>query len=686
MRVYRAVLHVVPRHPRSAMGLALFGSLFLACAIVRGGEPLFPNSDFESGSLEGWTQEGDAFQFQPTKGDNPRARGRESSAHEDKYWVGGFEKHTNQQGQPGDVFSDDAVGKLISQEFTIEKPFITFLIGGGHHPGEAGVKLLCEGEEIDLVTGANTETMAATSHDVSKYQGKRARLVVYDNVRGSWGHINVDSFYAAGEPIPGSTGEFSLIEGIPTSPGSECTYHEPLRPQFHFTSCKNWLNDSNGLVFDGTKYHLFFQHNPLAPVWGNMTWGHATSPDMIHWTQHEHALLPYRVDRRAGTIYSGSAVVDHNNSLGVQRGNQKTLCAFFTFAASPKFYQAMAYSTDGGDTWTYWNEGRPVVENQGFDPEERDPKVFWHEPSKRWVMVLWVQRNPGKVHFFVSKDLRNWQRAYDLNRDWAFECMDLVFLPVDGDKSRIKAVIYDASFDYEIGTFDGQEFHTEFGPYRAGGGNFYAAQTFNNNLNGRVVQIGWMRGGPNSSEAYGLPFNQQMAFPCELTLRSIRGELRLFVWPVEEISTLVDDSLVFQDVELREGENLLAGTEPLDLVDMEIEFTPGTANRVEFELSGASLVYDAESHRLVQQGVNEQGKPMEVVVFDNLKPRDGSIRLRFLIDRLSVESFAFDGERYFAAYYSPNQNNGSPSIHVLSGDARIDRLEIRHLKSAWRVR
>lgn len=474
-----------------------------------------------------------------------------------------------------------------------------------------------------------------------------------------------------------------LAEEIPTSGCDNPTYSEPLRPQFHFTACQNWLNDPNGLVYDGTRYHMFFQHNPLGTGWGNMTWGHATSPDMIHWTQHDHALLPYRTGDREGTIFSGSAIVDHNNSLGVQRGEKKTLCAFFTYASQPKFYQAMAYSTDGGDTWTYWNEGRPVVENQGISDDERDPKVFWHEPSRRWVMVLWVQRNPGLIRFFASDDLVHWEHTSDLARDWAYECMDLVELPVDGDPNHIKSVLYDASFDYEVGTFDGRQFHTEFGPYQAGGGNYYAAQSFNQNRDGRVVQIGWMRGGPNSADTYDLPFNQQMSFPYELSLRSIDSEVQLFAWPIAEISSLVTESTVQREVALSDGENLLEGTAPFDLVDLEIEFDPGTAEKVVFQLSGAALCYDAQARTLVQRGVDEHGQPQEVVVFADLEPRDGLIKLRFLIDRLSVESFAFDGERFFAAYYSPADNDASQSIHAVGGDAHVKWIELRRLKSAW---
>ncbi|MBL9165589.1 MAG: glycoside hydrolase family 32 protein [Planctomycetaceae bacterium] len=665
----------------------LLAVLFLLIAtgerLVADDDLLFPNSDFEAGTLAGWTRSGDAFQFQPTSGDNPSARGRESSAHEGEYWVGGFENHPNHDGQPGGAYTDDAIGELVSPEFTIRKSFISFLIGGGNHPGQTGVKLRCDRQELDLATGADSETMSPSSHNVSKFLGKQVQLVIYDNVRGGWGHINVDSFRAADRPLPGSMGEFALVAGIPASSGDVCRYNEPRRPQFHFTADKNWLNDPNGMVFDGQKYHLFFQHNPLAPVWGNMTWGHATSPDMVHWTQQDHALVPYRVDRQAGTIFSGTAVVDHHNSLGVQQGNQKTLCAFFTFAVRPKFYQAMAYSTDGGATWKYWNDGRPVVPNQGFDDGERDPKVFWHEPSGRWVMVLWVRQNPGKVRFFTSKNLADWDHASDFDRDWAFECMDLVFLPVDGDKNNMKAVIYDASFDYEVGTFDGRAFHAESGPHRAGGGNFYAAQSFNSMPDDRVVQIGWMRGGPNSAEKYGVTFNQQMSFPYELSLQRIGGNLKLCAQPIAEIKSLVDDTLVLQDAKIRDGESLLVGQEPFDLVDVEIEFAPGTAERLFFQLSGASLHYEASTHRLLQRGVDEQGNDVEVVVFDHLEPRHGLVKLRFLVDRLSVESFAFDGERFFAAYVAPHQADLAPKISALGGEAEVRKLEIHRLKSAW---
>ncbi len=481
--------------------------------------------------------------------------------------------------------------------------------------------------------------------------------------------------------------EVQFTRGIRSEAYPEIGYEQALRPQFHFTSKRNWLNDPNGMVFDGTAYHLFFQHNPKGTTWGNMTWGHAVSSDMVHWSQKDHALRPYRVDGVSGTIYSGTAVVDHNNSLGKQVGDTPTLCAFYTFATDDrkrdKYYQAMAYSTDRGESWVCWNDGRPVVPNQGFDDSERDPKVFWHEASRRWVMVLWVERHPGRVRFFTSKNLVDWEVASDLMRDWAFECMDLVFLPVDGDPSNVKCVLYDASFDYEIGEFDGRSFRSEGEALKQGRGNFYAAQTFNQAPDGRVVQIGWMRGGPNSAEAYGLPFNQQMSFPCELSLRTTPAGVRLFVYPVQEIESLVEATHAKSQISLGDGVNALAGIENLDLLDLSIDFDPGTASQIVFDLPGVRLRYNTDTSTLQHLARDKSGATRWVTTLDRLAPREGSVRIRLLVDRLTVEAYAFDGESFASHYFNPADGPSPASIHATGGSAMVRELVVRKLGSAW---
>lgn len=662
--------------------------LLLPVLLIAGGttwaeQPLFENSGFETGTLQNWTVSGEAFAIQPTKGDNPAKRGRESSWHDGKFWIGGFEAFTTDQGSPGDSRGDQFTGTLTSTEFVIEKPYISFLISGGQQPGKLGVKLKCDGKEVELATGCDSETLTRCNADVSDFLGKSAQLIIFDNATGGWGHINVDAFVASTKPLPDHVKEFAYSESVRAEAYDDIDYSEPLRPQFHFSSGRNWINDPNGMVYDGEKYHLFFQHNPLGTKWGNMTWGHATSPDMIRWKQHQHALLPYRVDGRSGTIFSGTAVVDHNNSLGKKKGDTPTLCAFYTFASPPAYYQAMAYSTDLGKTWIYWNDGRPVVDNQGFDSGERDPKVFWHEGSKQWVMVLWVQRNPGRIRIFTSVNLTEWEFASDLMRDWAYECMDFVMLPVDGDTSNMKALLYDASFDYEVGTFDGKTFRTEAGPFTAGGGNFYAAQTFYNHPQQRAVQIGWMRGHPDLPEQFGLPFNGQMSFPCELTLHSAPDGTRLHIWPVEEIESLVKSSRSMSDIVIAEGKNLLEDVPTLDLVDLEIEFAPGTASQLAFDLGYVNLLYDCQHKELRLTNVDEHANVRETVAFKSLVPRDGKVRLRILVDRLSVEVYAFGGEQFHASYYSPLANDKGVSIVATGGEVEVASLQLRELYSAW---
>ncbi|HEY1122350.1 MAG TPA: glycoside hydrolase family 32 protein, partial [Haloferula sp.] len=621
--------------------------------------PLFPNSDFEAGTLANWTASGAAFTRQPTYHDNTAARGNVPCGLQGDYWVGTYENYDGITGAPGDTRGDTPVGTLTSQSFTIQKRYITFLMGGGNHPGVTGVKLVCEGQEYPMATGFDSESMAPVTFDAQALIGKSATLVIFDQATGGWGHINADNFQASDEPAPIG---FRLTPGIPTADSPAIGYDQPQRPQFHFTSRRNWLNDPNGMVFDGEKYHFFFQHNPLGTGWGNMTWGHAVSTDMIHWRQVNHALLPYQVEGRSGAIYSGTAVVDHNNSLGLQVSSRKTLAAFFTYAHEP-FYQALAHSTDGGVTWDYHDYGRAVVPNQGFDSGERDPKVFWHEASQKWVMLLWVQNNPGRVRFFTSTNLKDWTFASDLMRNWAFECMDMFPLKVDGNPAQTKWVIYDASFDYEIGSFDGTTFQTEAGPFHASHGNFYAAQTFNQAPNGRVVQIGWMNGGPNSAAAYGVPFNQQMSFPCDLSLRTTPDGVRLCANPIPEISSLVTFNLQLTNQPLT-GANLISGVGALDLVDLSMEFEPGTATQVVIDLPRTTVRYNVSNSSLTFTDV---GGNAASLVDGVVTQRAGRVKLRLLLDRLSLEAYAFDGEKFGAHYLNPNNGTTTPAIYAVGG-------------------
>ena len=259
-------------------------------------------------------------------------------------------------------------------------------------------------------------------------------------------------------------------------------YQETYRPQFHFSAKENWLNDPNGLVYYKDEYHLFFQHNPTGIDWGNMTWGHAVSTDLLHWKQLPNAIEPDDL----GTIFSGSAVVDWNNTSGFQTGTEKVLVAFYTsagdYAAEKKaFTQSIAYSNDRGRTWTKY-EGNPVIGH--IEGHNRDPKVIWHEPTQRWVMALYLDGN--KFALLGSTNLKEWAPLCEIEMPGVTECPDLFELPVDGNPENMKWVFWGGNGNYVIGSFDGTNFTKETEPLQSEWGrNGYAGQTWSDIPGGR---------------------------------------------------------------------------------------------------------------------------------------------------------------------------------------------------------
>ena len=454
--------------------------------------------------------------------------------------------------------------------------------------------------------------------------------------------------------------EFQTFESY-----ADVGYNQELRPQFHFTSLKGWNNDPNGLVWYDGEYHMFFQHNPMDVVWGNMTWGHAISTDMLHWEQLPHAILPYD----GGTIFSGTAIVDHDNHLGMQSGETKTMVSFFSFAKKP-FYQAAAYSSDRGRTFNLYNEGEPVVPNQGFYHGERDPKVFWHEESGRWVMALWVQQGePGTVRFFTSENLSDWEIASDFRRDWLYECIDLVELAVDGDPKNKRWLIYDASFDYEIGQFDGEVF-TSDGSALLGdlGQHYYAGQTFNDSPDDRTVVIGWMRIDNDSPFiATGMPFNQQMGFPMTMELRTTPEGIRLFRWPIDEIESLYEDTIIIEEEQLSFASNALADFEA-ELVDLSIEVR-ATTNEFSLHVRGLEIRYDDEAFHF-----GETTLPAPA--------NKGVIKLRLLLDKASLEMFANEGAAVSTDYAVAAKDDHSFRLSA-DGEVFVNRITINSLSSIW---
>ncbi|MGQ9731244.1 MAG: glycoside hydrolase family 32 protein [Candidatus Zipacnadales bacterium] len=446
-------------------------------------------------------------------------------------------------------------------------------------------------------------------------------------------------------------------------------YQETYRPQFHFTARRGWHNDPNGLVYYEGEYHLFFQHNPHGTDWGNMTWGHAVSPDLVHWRQMEHAIYPDEL----GTIFSGSGVVDWENTTGFATEGRRPLVCIYTSAGGTNlesqgrpFTQSIAYSLDGGRTFRKY-EGNPVLQN--LTGNNRDPKVIWHNPTRTWIMALYLDGN--EYGLFESPDLKHWQKLQTFLLDGATECPDFFPLPVDNNPTNIKWVFWGANGRYLLGAFDGRTFTPEGEtlPSVDNGGNFYAAQTWNDipEEDGRRIQIAWMAGGsyPN------MPFNQQMSFPCVLTLRTTPEGVRLHREPVREIELLHKREHSWTNVMLRPSHNLLSKLRG-DLFHIIADIVPGNASEIGFDLRGEKLVYSVAEATLSCLGRS--------VRLGNL---ENTIGLEILLDRTSIEVFAHHGYVSMSSCFLPELSNRSLGLYTVGGTAQLRSLKVWELMSAW---
>lgn len=451
--------------------------------------------------------------------------------------------------------------------------------------------------------------------------------------------------------------------------GATDLYREPLRPQFHFSPLRGWNNDPNGLVYFEGRWHLFFQHNPYGWNWGNMHWGHASSPDLVHWEESGDVLFPDAL----GTMFSGSAVVDWKNTSGFGRAGVPPLVAFYTAAggdnrlsAGQPFTQCLAYSADGGRTWTKF-EGNPILKN--ISSGNRDPKVLWHAPSQRWIMTLFVEvKGVHTIQFFASTDLKQWQ--FLSQTDGFFECPDFFELPVHGGASGAeprKWVLTAASSEYQVGTFDGTRFIPET-PKLPGhrGKGFYAAQTYSDAPDGRRVQIGW-----GQMPSPGMPFNQLMCLPTELTLHAGAAGPRLRWWPVKELAVLRARSEVVPPGPLPPGKDPFAGFEA-ELAELEVDLELGEANECTVELRGTRLTYSRARGELA---LGDRRVPCPL--------REGRLRLRAFVDRTSLEVFAADGEVYLPWPVVSAASQRRFSLTTAGGEARIHQASWHALRSAW---
>ena len=655
-------------------------------------------ADFEGATYGDWKTTGEAFGPGPARGTLPgqmHVDGFQGKGLVNSYYGG--DKSTGTLTSPPFTIERRFIGFLIGGGKDPENTCMNLLIDG---------KVVRHATGPNDKPGGS-ETLAPESWEVSDFIGQTGVIQIVDRATGGWGHINVDQIVQTDRKPPGvianasrdikldkpflnfpvKTGgpkrqmtvqiegepprefEIELAAGVPDwwafmdiAPfkakkatlrvdklpedalglkaidqsdeikDAKTLYREKLRPQFHFSPRRGWNNDPNGLVYYQGEYHLFFQHNPYGWNWGNMHWGHAVSRDLVHWQELPVALYP----DDHGTMYSGSAVVDWNNTSGFQTGAEPPLVCIFTAAGTP-FTQGIAYSNDRGRTWTKYAHN-PVLPH--IIGGNRDPKVIWYAPEKKWLMALFL--DGSEYGLFTSTNLKQWEKLSGITIPGTSECPEFFEMALDGARQDTRWVFYGGNGRYLVGRFDGKTFTPESGPHPLHAGNcWYASQTYTDipAADGRRILIPW-----GQMSTPGMPFNQMMGLPVELTLRTTEAGPRLLANPVKELESLRTRSHTLEPQALRPGENPLANLTG-ELLDIAAELVPGNATELTLSLR--------------------------------------KLRLRLLVDRTSIDIFGNDGRLYLPIGVLVPADNRSLALDVKGLGASLNSLVVHELKTAW---
>ena len=409
---------------------------------------------------------------------------------------------------------------------------------------------------------------------------------------------------------------------------------EKFRPAYHHSPVYGWMNDPNGLFYKDGVWHLYYQWNPYGSQWENMTWGHSTSTDGLHWTPQPTAIEADAL----GAIFSGCCVVDKNNTAGFGNG---AIVAYYT-SAGARQTQSMAYSLDGGQTFTKY-AGNPVIVSDV--PDFRDPHIFWNEEAGFWNMVL---ASGQEMSIYSSKDLKQWKHESNFgltygNHSGVWECPDLMKLPVDGTGEQKWMLICNinpggpfggSATQYFIGQFDGHQFVCEDQPEETKwmdyGKDHYATVTFDNAPDGRRVAIAWMSNWQYANQVPTMQFRSTNSILRDLSLYQYEGETYCAVRPAKEMDAA-------------RGKKIARPTDRCEIVvtlkgDARITLSNGSKERVVLDYDADMASLDLDRRHSGQCSFSD-AFPTVVTA-----PVHGSLRtLRIFIDKSSIEVFDADG-------------------------------------------
>lgn len=486
-------------------------------------------------------------------------------------------------------------------------------------------------------------------------------------------------------------------------------YSERYRPQFHFSPRIGWTNDPCGLVYAFGYYHLFFQHNPFANVWGHMSWGHAVSEDLVHWTQ-----LPVAIpeDNKAA-IFTGSSVFDRNDTSGFCRSARGCIVSIYTgdrpkTATTPEAQtQNLAFSQDGR-TWTKYS-GNPVLDLGRSDT--RDPKVFWYAPARRWIMVI-VFANERKVGFFSSPNLRQWRHLSDFGPQGAsagvWECPDLYRLPVQGHPGEMRWVLKvglnparvpgGSGEQYFIGTFDGARFRNNNPPEQIHwldyGRDCYCALTFSNGPRQEPLQmIGWMNNWDYAAAVPTSPWRGAMTLPRTLSLEEFKGSLRLVQKPIEQLRSLREKEFQYDGVSVADlNRKLAAWPHRSQTFEMEAAIRPGSAKQIVWRLLEGQNDETLVGFDTVKQQLFVDRSRCAGAHFDKAFPSrtvapldlaGAPLQLHIFVDSSSVEVFAQGGRVVMTNLVFPKASSIGLSLLASGGALQSADVRMWKLQSIW---
>lgn len=482
-------------------------------------------------------------------------------------------------------------------------------------------------------------------------------------------------------------------------------YKEEYRPQFHFSPEEKWMNDPNGLVYNEGMYHLFYQYYPEDIVWGPMHWGHAVSKDLVHWEHKPIALYP----DEHGLIFSGSAVVDKNNTSGFGENGKTPLVAIFTYhsmegekAGTNDFQtQGIAYSLDNGDTWKKY-ENNPVIGNEGIK-DFRDPKVFWHESTESWILAL-VAGDHAK--FYRSKNLKDWTYLSDFGKSQGahggvWECPDLFPLQVSGSEEEKWVLIISinpgapnggSGTQYFVGDFDGTTFTSdqEEPKWLDYGTDNYAGVTYNNVPNGERIFIGWMSNWDYARDTPTKKWRSAMTVPRKLSLHKVGEEYFLANYPIDNMDGLTNTAFT-NEVEVAAGTSHTLQVDGLNQSEIRMK----TASK------NFTLQFKNERDEVLVLGIDSLGQTLWVDrtlsgVVDFQKDfgakkhsaplgilREGTHQFRILVDWSSIELFVDEGILSMTDQIFPSSPYNTLIIDNVDGQKPIVIQSIKKMNSIW---